>query len=140
MYHILHIPSSQILYREYLIASIESKKIQLKFYSTKETERHIKQLLKVITVYNNSLNKSITSAQRIGSGTSITYRCYRKYIITSSILEQGFTDKWGNVIKRNDVTFYGDALPFFHAVGISVDFLRRININRAEFLIIKECP
>lgn len=135
MYHILHIPTNQFIYRQYLTDdNTTSREIDMQFYTANDAEKHLRKLMALIGAYNLSL-KRIKGANR----GILNFKRYRKYTSTKNILEQGFVDKWGMVIKRNNVTFYGDVLPLLHISNITADFHTRINISRAEFLIIKEC-
>jgi hypothetical protein len=134
MYCILYLPTNEFLYRQYFTNDIlePTEKRPLFFYDSKKATQHIKKLLALIQVYNNSIRRYKYTFSRL------TYRRCKKYLSRSRKLEQGYADKFGRIVRRNKVTFYGDVKPFLQSINSKYpDYKTTINIKNVEFLVVK---
>jgi hypothetical protein len=132
MYCILYLPTNEFLYRQYFTKDIESAvKKPLFFYDSKKATQHIKKLLALIQVYNNSIRRYKYTFTNIS-------RRYKKYESYSRKLEQGYADICGTICRKNKVTFYGDVRPFLQSINSKYpDYKTLINITNVEFLVVK---
>ena len=141
MYKILHIPTSTVVYRQFMdilssVREYEFAKIPLSFYSYKEATRALRKIMHLITVYNRSRYPLIITHNGpipSSSPTTIRFNQYKKYIKQNMILCQGYNGE-----RYNKITFYGNIMPIAEIVDIPIDFIHRINIDRSEFLIIRD--
>jgi hypothetical protein len=133
MYCILYLPTNEFLYRQYFTNDIIEPAVKkpLFFYDAKKATQHIKKLLSLIQVYNNSIRRCKYTLSNIGR------RC-KKYISYSRKLEQGYADKYGTICRQNKVTFYGDVRPLLQSINSKhPDYKTPINIKNVEFLVVK---
>jgi hypothetical protein len=133
MYCILYLPTNEFLYRQYFTNDILEPAVKkpLFFYDLKKATQHIKKLLALIQVYNNSIRRYRYTF------SNITRRC-KKYASCSRKLEQGYADKYGRILRWNKVTFYGDVRPFLQSINPKYpDYKTLIKIKNVEFLIVK---
>jgi hypothetical protein len=133
MYCILYLPTNEFLYRQYFTNDIlePAEKTPLFFYDSKKATQHIKKLLALIQVYNNSIRRYKYTF------SSIKRRC-KKYVSYSHKLEQGYADKYGIIDRRNKVTFYGDVRPFLQSINPKYpNYTTLIKLKNVEFLIVK---
>lgn len=134
MYRILYLPTNEFLYRQYFTNDIlePTEKRPLFFYDLKKATQHIKKILALTQVYNNSIKRSKYTF------SILTYRRCKKYLFRSRKLEQGYADKFGRIVRRNKVTFYGDIRPFMQSLNTNYpDYKTTINIKTVEFLVVK---
>jgi hypothetical protein len=133
MYRILYLPTNEFLYRQYFTNDILEPAVKkpLFFYDSKKATQHIKKLLALIQVYNNSIRRYKYTFSNI-------HRRCKKYVTYSCKLEQGYADNFGRILRWNKVTFYGDVRPFMQSLNTKYpDYKTTINIKTAEFLVVK---